>query len=1055
MKAVHVGVLVAVLAVGAAIYFLLDTSGGHAGTRGRPDLGGGDQTTTRPTKSDGDDDGETAGLVVTLRILEPGGRPAADCRLDFSGNKVASGITGRDGSARVPGLAPGAYSLLARAGRAALALQFDLREDRDLGTLTLQQALRIGGHVYDASGKPIGGADVDAVRGSATASNPFAGLTQHLTGPDAVAASARSAADGSYELFVPGGGLYGVRAAAAGFAFGTESTREVADDIDGIDFYLVSGVPVSGRVVSTEGGPVAGALVMVRRAPSFGQPGYPKSETRTAADGTFSLPAPPVTFVPLSVLADGFALYSDSRVRMPATSLRITLEPGVSLRLRTVMEDTGEPVAGIEVRLQYYGVYESGTTDESGEFLAQRIPTRGKAGFGAQRQLTLTSGGVVPQFVRLDSYEVRDGVIDVGDITVARGGIVRGRVIEKGTGRAVPDAKVHPFGGVPLQLSLMGGNEAVSRADGSYELTGVPLNAQLILATHEHYVSEIEANDLFKSMRSKKSGIFGLIEEGRAEAQHDIELLAAQTIIGVVLTADGQPLAGARIAPSSRRGGWTSMLFGGLREAHSDAKGEFEIPGMRPGEKTRILATHRAYTSSDLVDAVAGSGQAVTLRMAAPARLVGRVVDKQDQPVSGVRVAVSRKKGKLPITPGMTDELGRFVVRNLPAGELRVHYDHVGFSMKKTLVTVEPGTTEHDVGAVVLHRGHSIRGRVVDSHGDPMADISVNVNFKRTGPAMPRAPALGDQGRWWVETRTDEDGSFVVFGLIEGKYDVSPRAQGLFGERGVAETGGKAIELKMLEAAELTGVVTANGQPVNGAQVRAQKQDDGGGGIHYLASARTADDGSFTLKGLPPSETFEVRISHNHYEIRTLEGVRATSARQEFTLSSGHAVAGIVTDPDGEPIAGVSMRVMVEGKQRKWTASDEHGRFEVSGLPSGVIEIQITGTQTGHIRGPHIAVDAGDMDLRIVLQPGHTIKGTVAGPDGKPRQRVMIEVLDKAGKTIGSVWVSGKEGSFEINGLEQGTYALRVRWWMEDGQNGSLETEVKAPSEDVAITVDH
>ena len=126
----------------------------------------------------------------------------------------------------------------------------------------LVSGTEVSGRVTDASGAPIAGASVS---GSSGNSSDFA----------------TTAADGTYTLDSLALGTVYVNVSANGFAAQSRSV-DISGDTTGVDFALVKGTLVSGRVTDTSGAPIAGASVS-----GSGSGGY--DSTSTAGDGTYTL----------------------------------------------------------------------------------------------------------------------------------------------------------------------------------------------------------------------------------------------------------------------------------------------------------------------------------------------------------------------------------------------------------------------------------------------------------------------------------------------------------------------------------------------------------------------------------------------------------------------------------------------------------------------------------------------------------------------------------------------------------------------------------------------
>jgi len=1021
MRPLHLAAGVAVLAVAAVLYLLMSGSDPDRGARERPEDGG---EPARATKSGTKEAEGRPGLHVFVRVVMPDGSPAGGAEIVLRGPQPETVHTERDGSASIGPLRAGPYALLARKGDAAGALDFELSGTTDLGTLRLFGAVFVRGRVLDANGAPLAGT-VSAFREDAFRLKPF-----RLAEAEPVAAfAATTAASGGYALALPGAGRYRLRAFAPGFLPEDEAARDYDQSRDGLDFYLLPAAEITGVVVDPENAPVAGARVSAAR---FG-PGD-ATDVRSAEDGSFALPVRRGGTVQVVVRASGFAPYFESSVRAPSPPLHVVLERGVTVRLRAVERVTRRPAGGARVVLFYRGARREGATDERGEVAFELVPTRASQGWGSQRVLYVGGAPWAPAKIDASEREPTDGLLDLGDIELQRGGIVRGRVLEAKTKQPIAGAHVLAFAGSDWMLTMAVAPKTVSGDDGSYELRGVPVERSALLASHEGYVTNRNVRDLFVGMRRGSS----LFEEGRAEAVHDLELEPAIAVSGVVLAPDGEPAPDARVARSNWSNPFGNLVPALPGETSTDALGRFRLRGVRSGERVKLLATHREFGAAPEADVVAGSAEPVVLRLAPPQRVVGRVVDADGAAIEGVTVSIRKGRGRTNRPQegrrGLTDAEGRFVVRNVPAGEITARFDHDGYRVATMTSSVAAGAEEKDLGTVELDRGPTISGTVVDAAGEPLEGVTVWA----LAQDRPRDPT---EGRWNANTSTDAEGGFALFGLLDGSYRVNVRLRGYFGPTTEATSGTSGLRVVMKRAIALTGRVLGAGRPVANAFVRAELLRAGSDRGQYVGSARTDEDGTFEVSGLPPDTPVRVAVSHAGFRNLVVEGVVASAGPRDFALEAGLRVAGVVVDEEGEPVVGVSVRLVVEGTRGRWTRTDDEGRFEMGGLDAGTAKLQVRAARSGFVDIDPVEVRAGDTDVRIVLRRGLTIEGVVKERDGKPAENALVQAVGDDGKPVASDWLSRRDGTFELRGLPEGTFLVRVSRW----SGGEQETLAERP----------
>jgi len=646
MKPMRLLVIVALLGVAALIYMLMSEARDERQTDRR-----GTEQTDRDRDADVGDRSETddktadkqrgtGSLQAKLKVVMPDGSPAAGAELVLRGRGELDDLTNSDGEIEFLGLHRGLYNVIARHGDAVGAIDFELEEAADLGTLELKEAVAIRGHIFDSQGQPLAGATVDAARMAEGKSFDMTTMVKVLMTPEEVVARTESGDDGAYELLVPKAGFYSVRANARGFAQEADAARPFTATVEGIDFYMVPGVGVAGRVTDSNGAPIEGAAVMlVDPESAFGKQ-LPKTETTTATDGSFALAATPSMQLLMVVRAAGYATHLEADLKLPALDVQVKLEEGVSVRLQAVdAARTAVPAPGVSVAVMYRGGFAAGETDESGALLLKNLPTKGTRMWGSQQMAILWGGDYVAHMVQLTAKEPENGELDIGTVELTRGGVVTGKVTDKSTGDPVEGVRLRSFGGLQQQLDMMGAVTTNSAKDGTFTLRGVPPKASAILAVHPQYISDFDPMQMMMSMRGQPGGE-PIFADATLKAKRDIELTPASTLSGVVLGPDGAPVAGAKIEVQDEMAMIRMVLGVGTISAVSDVEGRFELIGLKLGQSVRAYASHRDFGRSEIKEGKAG--EPLTLNLAEPLMLTGQVVDESGSPIAGVRVAVSR-----------------------------------------------------------------------------------------------------------------------------------------------------------------------------------------------------------------------------------------------------------------------------------------------------------------------------------------------------------------------------------------------------------------------------
>jgi hypothetical protein len=241
-------------------------------------------------------------------------------------------------------------------------------------------------------------------------------------------------------------------------------------------------------------------------------------------------------------------------------------------------------------------------------------------------------------------------------------------------------------------------------------------------------------------------------------------------------------VSGAR-APVTGAHGLLSVFRDGVTEHRrlatiSDGNGLLEFfPLRRSAEwSLRLKVTHERYPETqarlDLAGQRAGRIEEVVLPLGVQVR--GRVADPDGQPRPDVYVVAAIRKGDALKAQWYLQSIsgtdGRFAVAGIPAGRARLllypdlsRRASLGNTARKLPWLSEPFTgadgSAIDLGTIVLHPAGTIRGRVVDPRGAPLANASVSLRGAFRGIRSP-----------WVFTRAD--GSFVFGDVPPGDYTV-------------------------------------------------------------------------------------------------------------------------------------------------------------------------------------------------------------------------------------------------------------------------------------------
>jgi hypothetical protein len=391
----------------------------------------------------------TRGASVAGTVLDPDHKPFRGARIRSShyaldGAPPAEVETTSDAKGRftLDGVAPGRATFQATAsgyaetaGVELLLLSGDHREGVEL-TLTTGGA--IAGRVLTSAGQGIAGAQVQAIRLS----------------DKAVAASTLSTNDGAYRLDGLGDGDYTVVATSNGSRGVSPNlhvkTREEtnADVTLGEEF-------VTGRVVTSSGAPVAGAVVIVVSSMSSGQ-----GQQATSTDGAGKFRVDGLVGAPYRVQAKAEGKGS-VEVRGVAAKAQVELVLAGVGRIEGVVTDRqGHGIESFEVKLVPRDEHQAGSVEgrfrtrrlvsPDGSFSFDDVPT------GKYEVRASTSGRVEAE----QQAEVTADTAAHVALTLDEGVTVSGKVLLDGA--PAVGCEVHP-----------GSDSPSTDANGAFRLTGV------------------------------------------------------------------------------------------------------------------------------------------------------------------------------------------------------------------------------------------------------------------------------------------------------------------------------------------------------------------------------------------------------------------------------------------------------------------------------------------------------------------------------------------------------------------------------------------------------
>ncbi|HVS64399.1 MAG TPA: carboxypeptidase regulatory-like domain-containing protein [Thermoanaerobaculia bacterium] len=549
---------------------------------------------------------------VEIRKQEEGGVLGV-VRLGLQGEQPADTSTDADGRFRLEDLAEGSTLRVSAelAGYGTISVQGVRAPTEEPLELVMEPAATLRGVVVDGLGEGVANAGLRLIAEMGSGVIDIATIASRMRNEQADE-------EGRFEIADVTPGRYELRATGGGFQEGRREGIEVIAGRDPAEIRLVleKGAVLRGQVLSEDGDPVSGAIVLrveQRRSP-FEVGGMP-SVARSDSDGRYRLDGLPTGATSILVEhARHPKMVRDFVVQPGENLLDLRLESGHEIGGR-VVDETGLAVAGATVAAQapsagfsitFGGQGSEPVTDERGEFTLEGLAD--------------------------GSYRVtarRDGYAEASteDLVRVEGRSVYGLELRLGVGASIVGqvlglefdelARVEVLGMKPGATVA----PAIGRVDyeGQYRVDNVSSGDWLVMA---------RVGDGAKSVRRSVT-----IEPGTAEVVLVLDFGGGLAIRGQV-TRSGEPVRGAMVYAA----GTTTTSSS---QATTDQDGRFALLNLKIDTYRVVVASLGAGAAHEEEVELAGADAEVLIELRELA-ISGRVVDALDgSPISGAAISLS------------------------------------------------------------------------------------------------------------------------------------------------------------------------------------------------------------------------------------------------------------------------------------------------------------------------------------------------------------------------------------------------------------------------------
>ncbi|MCK6481324.1 MAG: carboxypeptidase regulatory-like domain-containing protein [Planctomycetes bacterium] len=932
----------------------------------------------------------------------------------------------------------------------------------DLGVVYATPGFTVPGIVVDEAGAAVPGASVRAIRARpAQVRMDFLRVIRELPRQTPAVESAVTGGDGRFVLkkLVPG--TYEFEVSKKGFRLTVERGVMVGPDAGSREVRIVLGAgnSLKGRVLRKSEGPIEGLRIVAIRQPSNDAEIFnilEKCMAVTDERGEFLVEGLGLGTHAVGVEVEGEPYHLALNVEIPRDGyLEIVIEGDAWLEGRVTGPD-GAPVPLAQVYVTNFRndtpLIAFAVTGEDGKYRINGLRSGPvqlfmvqAEGFGTYPEdfMAVLRGGGSELFLKPGANEK--------SVALGAGGIVKGKVVEEGTGEPVEGVRVS----LVTPAALFGGTRSdTTDGAGAFEITSAPLGGALLVASKDGWVQPglTPATMMGAGMRMAMGGAkddpgegMSIVVEGPGEVvERTLELTRGGVLRGTVLDPAGTPLAGARVSVefASTPGGPMRMLssfmpLGEPRTTGSD--GTFEAPSPPAGQKVVLLAKAAGFldTRSDPVETRGSEGvSGIVVKLRQGAVLRGKVTSG-GKPLEGALVRMTTMEGEndwgrqwrlRSATPHRTQADGTWRIENVETGRLVVQVSHPKCisASRDGLEAADGKVLEVDVE---LAAGGAVSGRVVGPDGRPFAGARLDVNVEGELPAgtdpFYRPPD---------NVAAASDGSFALEGLAPARYRIVATAEGCADSDPVtAEPGGAPITLRLSSAFSIAGTVrTRAGQPLSNVRVQAVRKV--GEEEEVEESANTNREGRFEIRDLPQG-TYEVRAeagwgtgsSRPNLVPAVVPSVAAGTQDLLVEVEEGLRISGIALLADGTPVAeGWANAQRIKGPGDEGPDINQgsallEGRFEFTGLLPGKYRIGVGGN---NLAWKSVVVEAGAADVKIQYGEGGGIDGRVLRPDGSPAAGVWVSASSPEGGSSGAN--TGPDGRFALRELPPGTYSVNA-----------------------------
>ncbi len=388
----------------------------------------------------------------------------------------------------------------------------------------------------------------------------------------------------------------------------------------------------------------------------------------------------------------------------------------------------------------------------------------------------------------------------------------------------------------------------------------------------------------------------------------------ATTIGGRVLDEDDQPLADAAVVVSvkkkyPRSEQWVTVTYESTR---TDADGRWNFTNVPEQPDSIEIGTYHPLCLTDRSAfylepfqprSALRDGSAV-LRLRHGTLVEGTVLSPDGEPLAGAEVFYGEGRGFAnAIPPVKADARGRFTFGIKPGTSSTLIARAPSFG--PTLQRVKVGDGPLRV-YLTLEPAHSVRGRIVDPSGNPIARAHVRVFW--SGSERPADSSFG--AAIAHELTADKDGRFRWEEAPASAVHASISAAGFAGNEDVALVSDADQEIVLIPPTTIQGTVVddGTGQPLPRFSLALAAAWNPGDPFIWQSDSDLEENaregpGAFEHSLFTPAHRYLVRVHAEGYLPEDSERFSPDGTAHSFTfrLTRAEPIRGAVRNPDGTP----------------------------------------------------------------------------------------------------------------------------------------------------------